>query len=100
MLESTFELLPDLLLAALTLLVAGCIIGSILVAVRAVNHRSTAVTRKDAERVYEFVDAVRMTAPTTLPTEPKLSEEVKYAWRQSQELERVGERRTGSERSR
>jgi hypothetical protein len=100
MLESSFELLPDLLLTALVLLVAVCIIGSVFIAVRAVSRGNTAVPWKNAGKVYEFVDAMRMTSPTTLPTEPELSEEVQYAWRQSQELERVGKRRTGSERSR
>lgn len=100
MLKSTFELLPDLLLAALTLLAGFCIVGSIVAALRAVNRESNTVIPKQMMEVYDFADATRMAAPTIFSTEDKLSEEMQYGWRKPQELERVGERRAGSKRSR
>jgi hypothetical protein len=47
MLESTIELLGDLLLSALTLLIGFCIVGSIVAALRPVIRGSvTVITRK------------------------------------------------------
>jgi hypothetical protein len=47
MLESTIELLGDLLLSALTLLIGSCIVGSIVAALRAVSRGSaTVITRR------------------------------------------------------
>jgi len=46
MLESTVELLGGLLLSALTLLIGSCIVGSIIVAVRAVSCGSATVSTK------------------------------------------------------
>jgi hypothetical protein len=100
MLESTVELLGDLFLAALILLIGSCIVGSIVTALRAVSRESTTATPKELNEVWGFVAATRMTAPAILPTEGKLSEEMQYGWRRAQELERVGQRRTGSKRSR
>ncbi len=46
MLESTVELLGGLLLSALTLLIGSCIVGSIVVAIRAVSYGSATVSTK------------------------------------------------------
>jgi len=46
MLESTIELLGDLLLSALTLLIGSCIVGSIAAALRAVSSGSATVITK------------------------------------------------------
>jgi hypothetical protein len=46
MLESTIELLGDLLLSALTLLIGSCIVGSIVAALRAVSSGSATVITK------------------------------------------------------
>jgi hypothetical protein len=99
MLESTVELLGNLFLAALTLLIGACIVGSIVAALRAVSRGSATAISKGVNEVFGFASAIRMTAPTISTTEGKLSEEMQYGWRRAQELERVGERRTGSKRS-
>jgi len=46
MLESTIELLGDLLLSALTLVIGSCIVGSIVAALRAVSSGSATVITK------------------------------------------------------
>jgi hypothetical protein len=46
MLQSTIELLGDLLLSALTLLIGSCIVGSIVAALRAVSRGSATVTTR------------------------------------------------------
>jgi hypothetical protein len=100
MLEGTVELLGNLLLVALTLLIGACIVGSIIAALRAVNRGSATATPKEVNEIFGFVAVTRMTAPTMFPTEGKFSEEMQYGWRRAQELERVGQRRTGGKGSR
>lgn len=100
MLESTVNLLGDVFLAALTLLIGSCVVGSIIVALRAIHHGSAIVTRKEVNEVCELAGATRMAALTTYATEPKPSEEMQYGWRRAQELERIGQRRARSKRSR
>jgi hypothetical protein len=43
---STIELLGDLLLSALTLLIASCVVGSIVAALRAVSRGSATVNTR------------------------------------------------------
>ena len=99
MLETTVELLSNLFLVALTLVIGASIVGSIVAALRAVSRGSATATPKGVNEVFGFVAGARMTAPTMFPTRGKCSEEMPHGWRRAQELERVGERRTGSKRS-
>jgi len=57
MLESTIELLGDLLLSALTLLIGFCIVGSIVAALRPVIRGSVTCD-------YEEMKAMRVSRPT------------------------------------
>ena len=99
MLDSTVDLLGNLFFAALTFLIGACIVGSFVTALRALSRGIATATPKELNEVVDFVAATRMTASTISTTEGKLSEEMLYGWRRPQELERVGQRRTGSKRS-
>ena len=99
MLDSAIDLLGNLFFAALTFLIGSCVVGSIVAALWAVIRGSTTVTSKKVNDAFCLAVPTRMRAPTISTTEGKLSEEMQYGWRRSQELVRVGQRRAGSKRS-
>jgi hypothetical protein len=73
MLESTVELVGGLCLSALTLLIGFCIVGSVVVALRAVSRANVTVSTK--RKVLGFVAeaTVRDERYRAIPTEAECS---------------------------